>query len=42
MVNNEKYTQIKSVRLTKEQEDILEQMGVSIREAIEYYIEVVF
>ena len=38
MVNNGKYTQIKTVRLTKEQEDTLKQMGVNIRETVEYYI----
>ena len=38
MANNGKYTQNKTVRLTKEQKDSLEQMRVSIREAIEYYI----
>ena len=38
MANNGKYTQNKTVRLTKEQKDPLEQMRVSIREAIEYYI----
>ena len=38
MANNRKYTQIKTVRLTNTQVDSLKQMGVSIREAIEYYI----
>ena len=38
MVKHEKYTEHKTVRLTKTQTDSLKQMGVSIREAIEYYI----
>ena len=38
MTNNRKYPQIKTVRLTNAQVDSLKQMGVSIREAIEYYI----
>lgn len=34
-----KYTQIKTVRLTKKQEDTLKEMGVNIRDTVEYYIE---
>lgn len=39
MTKNGKYTQIKTVRLTKKQEDTLKEMGVKIRDTIEYYIE---
>ena len=38
MAKHEKYTEHKTVRLTKTQADTLEQMGVSIREAVDYYI----
>ena len=38
MAKHEKYTEHKTVRLTKTQTEALEQMGVSIREAVEYYI----
>ena len=39
MAKHEKYTEHKTVRLTKTQTEYLEQMGVSIRDAVEYYIE---
>ena len=39
MLKHEKYTEHKTVRLTKTQTDYLEQMGISIRDAIDYYIE---
>ena len=38
MTKKGNYTQVKTIRITKEQEDKLEDLGVSIREAIEYYI----
>ncbi len=39
MVKHEKYTEHRTVRLTKTQTDSLEQMGVNIRDAVDYYIE---
>lgn len=38
MTKNGKYTQIKTVRLTKEQEANLTNMGATIRDAVEYYL----
>ena len=38
MVKKGNYTQVKTIRITKEQEAKLEDFGVNIRDAIEYYI----
>lgn len=39
MVKKGNYTQVKTVRLTKEQEDKLDDLGVSIRDTVQYYID---
>ena len=39
MVKKGNYTQVKTVRITKEQEDKLDDLGVSIRDTIQYYID---